>query len=163
MYNLSETDLDFDNPVFGLQEIRRFNPQRHAMEQLTGILHIDHENNGIIGYKNVTNKEFWVTGHLPGFPLMPGVILCECAAQLASFYSRKFDLLGGDFLGFGGMDSVRFRATVFPECRLVVMAQLTKLRPGRRAEFNFQGFVEDKMVYSGTMIGMPITRGQKLD
>ena len=163
MYNLSEIDLDFDNPVFDLQEIRRFNPQRHTMEQLTGILYIDRENNGIIGYKNVTNKEFWVTGHLPGFPLMPGVMLCECAAQLASFYSRKFDILGGDFLGFGGMDSVRFRATVFPECRLVVMAQLTKLRPSRRAEFNFQGFVEDKMVYSGTMIGMPITRGQKLD
>ena len=163
MYNLSEIDLDFDNPVFDLQEIRRINPQRHEMEQLTGIVYVDRENDGAIGYKDVTNKEFWVTGHLPGFPLMPGVILCECAAQLASFYSRKHDIVGGDFLGFGGMDDVRFRAPVFPECRLVIMAQMTKLRPGRRAEFFFQGFVDDKMVYSGTMIGMPITRGQKLD
>ena len=161
LYSLSK--LDFDNPVFDLQEIRRINPQRHEMEQLDAIVHVDRENNGLVGYKNVTNQEFWVTGHLPGFPLMPGVMLCECAAQLASFYSRKYDLLGGDFLGFGGMDDVRFRAPVIPECRLVVMAQLTKLRAGRRAEFAFQGFVEDKMVFSGTMIGVPINRGQPLN
>ena len=155
--------LNFDKPLFDLQEIRRVNPQRHEMEQLTGILLIDQENNLAVGYKDVTKEEFWITGHMPGFPLMPGVILCECAAQLAGFYARKYNLLGGDYLGFGGMDNVRFRFPVFPGCRLVLAAKVTKVRPHRRAEYDFQGFVGDRMVFSGSMIGVPIDRDQKID
>lgn len=150
--------VDFDKPVFDIEQIREVNPQRFEMEQLTAILHVDTENHGIVGYKDVTDQEFWVRGHMPGFPLMPGVILCECAAQLAGFYARKYNLLDGDFLGFGGMNEVRFRAPVKPGDRLVIMAQLTRLRKGKRAEFDFQGFVGDRMVYSGQMIGVPIKK-----
>jgi 3-hydroxyacyl-[acyl-carrier-protein] dehydratase len=157
------TRFDFDNPVVDLQDIRRVNPQRHAMEHLSAVVHVDRESHGIVGYKDVTDREFWITGHMPGFPLMPGVILCESAAQLAGFYARKYDVLGGDYLGFGGMDDVRFRLPVFPNCRLILMARITKVRPGRRAEFDFQGFVDDRMVFSGTMIGVPIDRDRKLE
>lgn len=152
--------FDYDKPLYDLNEIRKVNPQRHEMEQLTGIVHVDEENDGLVGFKDVTENEFWCTGHMPGFPLMPGVIQCECAAQLAGFYARKYDLLGGgDYLGFGGMEKVRFRAPVFPKKRLVIAAQTTKVRTGRMAEFDFQGFVEGKMVFSGSMIGVPINRG----
>lgn len=150
--------VDFDKPVFSLDQIREINPQRFEMEQLSAILYVDTENHGIIGYKEVTDQEFWVRGHMPGFPLMPGVILCECAAQLAGFYARKYRLLDGDFLGFGGMNEVRFRAPVVPGDRLLIMAKLTRLRKGKRAEFDFQGFVGTRMVYSGQMIGVPIEK-----
>lgn len=164
LYNLNDlADVDFDKPLYDLQDIRRINPQRHEMEQLTAVVWVDRENHGAVGYKDVTDKEFWATGHMPGFPIMPGVILCECAAQLAGFYARKYELLGGDYLGFGGMDDVRFRAPVLPGSRLILMARMTKIRPGRRAEFSFQGFVGEKMVFSGTMIGVPIVREQKIN
>ncbi|MEX0704555.1 MAG: beta-hydroxyacyl-ACP dehydratase [Planctomycetales bacterium] len=153
-------DLDFDKPLFDIHEIRKVNPQRHEMEQLTAVVSVDRDAHGIIGYKDVTHDEFWVRGHMPGFSLMPGVIQCEAAAQLAGFYARKYGLLGGDFLGFGGMDDVRFRAPVLPGSRLVIMAQMTKLRPQRRAEFAFQGYVEDSLVFNGTMIGVPIVKGK---
>ncbi|WP_010588356.1 3-hydroxyacyl-ACP dehydratase FabZ family protein [Schlesneria paludicola] len=152
--------VDFDRPVFTIEEIREINPQRFEMEQLTAIVYVDREGNGLIGYKDITPNEFWVRGHMPEFPLMPGVVLCECAAQLAGFYARKYELLEGDFLGFGGMDEVRFRSPVFVGDRLLIMARLSKLRPGRRAEFDFQGFVKEKMVFSGKMIGVPIDKNR---
>jgi 3-hydroxyacyl-[acyl-carrier-protein] dehydratase len=149
--------VDFDKPLFTLEQIREVNPQRFEMEQLTGILYVDEPKHGIIGYKDITDREFWVRGHMPDFALMPGVVLCEVAAQLAGFYARKFNLLGGgNFLGFGGMDEVRFRSPVFPGDRLLVMAQCTKVRPGKRAEFQFQGYVGQKLVFNGGMIGVPI-------
>jgi len=153
------TQFDYDNPMFDIDEIRKVNPQRHEMEQLTGIVYVDEENDGLVGFKDVTHDEFWARGHMPGFPLMPGVILCECAAQLAGFYARKYDVFGsGDYLGFGGMDDVRFRGPVYPGSRVVICALTTKIRPNRRAEFQFQGFVNEKMVFSGNMIGVPISR-----
>ncbi|MFQ5732726.1 MAG: 3-hydroxyacyl-ACP dehydratase FabZ family protein [Planctomycetaceae bacterium] len=158
IYDVNQLDLDFDNPVYDLQEIRRVNPQRHEMEQLSGIVYVDRENHGLIGFKDITDTEFWIAGHMPGFPLMPGVMLCECAAQLAGFYARKFDIMGGDYLGFGGMNNVRFRFPVFPKTRLVLAVRATRVRPKRRAEFDFQGFVDGKLVFNGEMIGVPIMR-----
>lgn len=156
------TQFNYDKPLYTLDEIRKVNPQRHEMEQLTAIVHVDREHDGLVGYKDVTENEFWCTGHMPGFPLMPGVILCEAAAQLAGFYARKFNLLGGEYLGFGGMNEVRFRKSVFPNSRLVIAARTVAVRFGKRAEFEFQGFVEGQMVFSGNMIGVPINRGTPL-
>ncbi len=157
------TQFDFDRPLYTLEDIRRVNPQRHEMEQLSGVVYIDEENHGAVGYKDVTTEEFWISGHMPGFPLMPGVIMCESAAQLAGFYARKYKLLGGDYLGFGGMNDVRFRSPVFPDCRLILVMRLFKLRPNRRGEFAFQGYVDDRMIFNGTMIGVPINRDQPVD
>ena len=153
------TKFNCDKPLFDLHEVRKVNPQRHEMEQLTGVVHVDRENHGLVGFKDVTDDEFWIQGHMPGFPLMPGVMLCEAAAQLAGFYARKYDLLeAGDYLGFGGMNDVRFRRPVFPNCRLIICAQVTRVKKKYLAEFEFQGFVGDKMVYNGSMLGVPISR-----
>ena len=154
LYDLST--LDFEHPIVSLDEIRAVNPQRYEMEQLTAIVHIDRENHGLVGFKQLDPDEFWCRGHMPDYPLMPGVLQCEAAAQLASFYIRKFGLLAGDFVGFGGLDEVRFRAPVPPGSRLDLAARAVRLKPGRLAEFEFQGFVSDTMAFNGRMIGVPI-------
>ena len=155
------SQFDYDNPKYDLAEIRRINPQRYEMEQLTGVVHIDQERRGVVGFKEVTDQEFWVAGHMPDFPLMPGVVQCECGAQLAGFYARSTKLLGGAFIGFGGMSEVRFRRPIYPGCRLILMALVTKVRPNRLVHFNFQGFVDDKLMFSGAMTGVSINPDQR--
>lgn len=155
-YNIDE--FDYEKPLYGIEEIRKLNPQRFEMEQLTGVVHIDEENDGIVGFLDLADDEFWVKGHMPGFPLMPGVMMCEAAAQLASFYAVKHELLGGDFVGFGGLNNVQFRKSVLPGSRFILAMVAKKIRYNRRAEFSFQGFVEGEMVVNGELNGIPIKK-----
>ena len=90
---LTPDEIDLDHVVAGREEIHRHNPQRFEMEQLTAIVRLDTERHLIVGYKDVAADEFWVRGHIPGFPLMPGVLLCEAAAQLCSYYCREVRLV----------------------------------------------------------------------
>ena len=57
LFDISQLNLNFDKPLYDINEIRKINPQRHEMEQLTGIVHIDREVNGLIGFKDVTEDE----------------------------------------------------------------------------------------------------------
>ena len=61
-------------------------PQRFEMEQLTAIIHIDVENKLIVGYKDIEAGEFWVRGHMPDYPLLPGVLMCEAAAHALELF-----------------------------------------------------------------------------
>ncbi len=147
---------DLDHVVADIEQIRRINPQRHEMEQLTAIVYDDVETGICVGYKDVTDHEFWVRGHMPGMPLMPGVVMCESAAQLCSYHSQRHNLLGAEMVGFGGMDSVRFRGTVVPGDRLVIVAQKLQLRVGAMIRCRFQCFVNEQLVCEGQIRGIPI-------
>ena len=136
--------------------IRLGNPQRFEMEQLTAIVLLDPENHLIIGYKDVAPDEFWVRGHMPDYPLMPGVMMCEAAAQLCSYYCYAIKLVEGGFIGFGGMEDVRFRGQVRPGDRLILVSKATRVHR-RQTVFETQGFVDTNMVYHGKIIGVPLT------
>lgn len=146
--------IDLTQVVVGPDEIRRHNPQRYEMEQLNGILHLDLDKGVIVGFKDVRDDEFWTRGHIPGRPLLPGVLICEAAAQLCSFYFKEATQTE-KFVGFGGMEAVKFRREVAPGDRLILVAKNIEVRP-RRATFNCQGFVNGRMVFEGTIIGMPM-------
>ncbi len=144
--------IDLTHVEAGIEKIRELNPQRYEMEQLHGIIMMDTDEGVIVGYKDVREDEFWVRGHIPGRPLMPGVLMCEAAAQLSGYYF--YSVLGKDrFLGFGGLEDVKFRGEVVPGDRLILAGRKLDLRT-RRATFACQGFVEDKLVYEGTIIGI---------
>ncbi len=148
--------IDFERPVADLEAIRKYNPQRHEMEQLTAIVVDDVENLMCVGYKDITRDEFWVRGHMPGLPLMPGVIMLEGAAQMCSYFVQKHNLLGAAMVGFGGLEDVRFRDPVVPGDRLVFISRLTKARPGRMIVSRFQGVVRNNVVVEGVIKGIPI-------
>jgi 3-hydroxyacyl-[acyl-carrier-protein] dehydratase len=149
--------LDFNRVVAGQDEIRRVNPQRFEMEHLNAIVHIDQTAHIIVGYKDVTADEFWVRGHMPGYPLLPGVLMCEAAAQLCSYYVCTIGLLDGDFVGFGGLENVRFRGVVRPGDRLVLVGKGLRVHR-RQTIFNVQGLVGTTMVFNADVLGVPMSR-----
>jgi 3-hydroxyacyl-[acyl-carrier-protein] dehydratase len=155
---LDPTGLDLTRVVADREAIQRINPQRFEMEQLTAIVLLDPTQHIVAGYKDVRSDEFWVRGHMPGYPLLPGVLICEAAAQLCSYYIVTAGLLRGDFLGFGGMENVRFRSPVRPGDRLVLIGKSGRLNR-RQMVFNVQGFVGTSMVFHGDILGMPLQRG----
>src|SRR5205085_6685386 len=85
LYDISGIDLN--RVAYDLEAIREANPQRGDMEQLNAIVYADPALGRVIAYKDVRADEFWVEGHIPGRPLLPGVLMLEAAAQMASFYT----------------------------------------------------------------------------
>ena len=146
-FDLTKTSVD-------IEAIRTVIPHRFEMEQLSGIIKFDPDHKIILGYKDVAQNEFWVRGHIPGRPLMPGVIMLEAAAQLCTYYYKK-TTQDDRFLGFGGIDKVKFRGKVVPGDRLILIAKNKELR-SRRAIFDTQGVVDGKLVFEAVIIGMVV-------
>ena len=155
-YIVDPKSIDFSRVVADIVEIRKYNPQRFEMEQLTAIVHEDPEKIICVGYKDVSDQEFWVRGHMPGMPLMPGVVMLEAVAQVCCYCSHKYKLLGDAMVGFGGLEDVKFRDPVVPGSRLIVMCQQLKLRKPRLIICRFQGIVGENIVVEGILKGIPI-------
>jgi 3-hydroxyacyl-[acyl-carrier-protein] dehydratase len=149
-------DIDCSRVFADLAAIRQYLPQRDAMEQLTAIVVDDLERHICVSYRDITPEEFWVSGHMPGMPIMPGVIMCEVAAQTLTYHIQKNDLSGADVVGFGGLDGVKFRGVVKPGDRLVMAIQVTKHRRGRMVNCRFQGFVGESLVCEGELSGVAL-------
>ncbi len=152
--------IDTSRVLIDREGIHRYNPQRFEMEQLTAIVLIDQKQKLIIGYKDVADDEFWVRGHMPGYPLMPGVLICEAAAQLSSYYCKDAGMFESGFVGFGGMEDVRFRGQVKPGDRLVLVGKGVRVHR-RHSIFEVQGFVGSNMVFHGKVIGVMLTADQE--
>ncbi|MGA2171738.1 MAG: 3-hydroxyacyl-ACP dehydratase FabZ family protein [Sedimentisphaerales bacterium] len=154
LFDLSQIDLSAE-PVFDREAISRVNPQQFEMQQLDGVLWYDKPNMLVLGYKDVTDREFWIRGHIPGRPLMPGVIMIESAAQLLSFFVNHIMGEKG-FIGFASIDAAKFRSTVQPGQRLLLLGKITKFRPGRKYDAYIQGLVDGKIVFDTSVSGMGV-------
>jgi 3-hydroxyacyl-[acyl-carrier-protein] dehydratase len=157
LFDLSQIDLKA-NPVFDKEAIGEVNPQRFEMQQLDGILWYDKEKRLILGYKDVREDEFWARGHIPGRPLMPGVIMIEAAAQMLSFFLKQIYGEKG-FIGFAGIDAAKFRSIIEPGQRLYLLGHISKYKRRKNTSHvttSVQGVVDDTIVFEAVISGMRI-------
>ena len=155
-YIIHPSAYNLANVIADVHEIRRWNKQRFEMEQLTAIIHEDPVRCLCVGYKDITRDEFWVRGHFPIIPLMPGVLMCEAAAQLSSYFTQKYNLLDAKVIGFGGLEEVRFREPVVPGDRLVIAVERVRVRPRAMIVCRFLGIVRENIVVDGIIKGVPL-------
>ena len=145
-----------ENVAVTKDEILALNAQRDEFEQLDRLIFMDLEEGLAVGIKTQRPDEFWTRGHIPGRPIMPGVLMIEMAAQISSvIYHLKFETGGKKFFGFGGVNHVKFRGSVEPGCDLIMVFKAKALR-SRMAVFEAQGFVDGKMVFEGEVTGIVI-------
>ncbi|MDO4574491.1 MAG: 3-hydroxyacyl-ACP dehydratase FabZ family protein [Planctomycetia bacterium] len=150
--DFSTTDLSKE--IASKEEIRKYNSQRFEMEMLDGILYEDSKTRVCVAYQDVSSDAFWVRGHMPGFPLMPGVLMCECAAQAASYVASKEVCLPEDYIvGLGGLDGVKIRGSVRPGDRLLVVARLESVRHNTLL-VSFEAVVNGEVVAEGKIRGI---------
>ncbi|MCD8293941.1 MAG: beta-hydroxyacyl-ACP dehydratase [Clostridia bacterium] len=100
------------------EELKAILPQREPM------LLVDeawkNEDGTAGGQYTVRGDEFFVQGHFPGNPVVPGVILCEMAAQCSCMLMA--DKVQGKITMFTGLDHVKFKNPVRPGDTVVFTA-----------------------------------------
>ncbi len=153
---LDPATINTDDEAVTKEAILELNAQRDEFEQIDKLITLDVDEGLAVGIKSQTPDEFWTRGHIPGRPLMPGVLMIEMAAQISSLiYHLKFETNGEKFFGFGGVNAVKFRGTVVPGDDLIMVVKAKKLK-SRIAIFEAQGFVKDKMVFEGEVTGIVV-------
>lgn len=152
LINLSKIDLT--KVEYDKEAIAEVNPQSYEMSQLDGVIWADLKSLRILGFKDITAQEFWIRGHIPGRPIMPGVLMVEAAAQLGCFFMKRIYGLEG-FIGFSGIDRAKFRDTVVPGDRLYLLGYISKVR-SRQFSADVQGLVNGKMVFDTRVTGMRV-------
>lgn len=145
--------VDTQKIVITRDEIYQVNPHRYEFALLHGFCHVNWDAMEMAAVMDLTQEDFWVRGHIPGRPLLPGVLMIEAAAQMVSYFT-KVHAKEPNFVGFGAVDDVKFRGQVVPGDRMLLLGKMTELRPHRRAVAQTQGFVDGKMVFEGTITGV---------
>ena len=103
-----------------LEEIKKILPHRDAMLLIE---EAELKDGVAYGKKTITGDEWFLQGHFPDKPVVPGVILCEILGQSACVLLSEENAGATPF--FTGLDKVRFKNSVLPgdvletECKLM--------------------------------------------
>lgn len=148
--------LNLDTVQATREDVRKFIMQRGRFEMLDGIVHLDLENDLVISYVDIHADAWWASDHVPGRPLFPGALMIEASAQMCTYdFMQRTPDMKDTFVGFAGVDKVRYRGTVEPECRMYFAGRVTRIR-SNMFTYSTQGFVNRKLVYEGDIMGMVV-------
>jgi 3-hydroxyacyl-[acyl-carrier-protein] dehydratase len=159
-----------------IEEIRRFLPHRAPFLLVDRILEIQIKGGAldltpqnmlgskVVGIKNVSFNEPYFQGHFPSFSIVPGVMIIESMAQVASFslypaMLKDIDRLSRDFQCIlVGVDSARFRKPVVPGDTLRIETEVTKCR-GKLWAFKCTASVDGQLVAEADILANLIANG----
>jgi 3-hydroxyacyl-[acyl-carrier-protein] dehydratase len=116
--------------VMSTRDIEAVIPHRWPFLLVDRIVEYAPEEQRIVGEKAVTATEWYMQGHFPGLPVMPGVLQVEALAQTMAVYVAKQPGFGDTIGLFAEISDCRFKRVVQPGDRLRLEVTMEKL--GRR-------------------------------
>tara|TARA_B100001250_G_C19797168_1_gene789285 strand:+ start:1425 stop:1871 length:447 start_codon:yes stop_codon:yes gene_type:complete len=139
------------------EEIKKLLPHREPMLLIDELYDIK-KLTSAIGVVNVKKNSFFVQGHFPDQPVMPGVLIVEAFGQSAaaltahgidkSTYENKLVFLMG-------VEKAKFRNPVVPDCKLLLKIEAIRSH-GRVWKYKGEAFVNDKKmadaIWSATIV-----------
>jgi beta-hydroxyacyl-ACP dehydratase FabZ len=150
-------------PRADIREIMRLLPHRYPFLLVDRILEISQgpvaPGAKVVGLKNVSVNEPFFQGHFPGNPIMPGVLIVECMAQVAGclFFAKEPDP-STKLMFLTGVDKARFRRPILPGDQIVVTAEIVSARLGlvkMRAEARVDGALCAEAEIMSSLVNRP--------
>jgi 3-hydroxyacyl-[acyl-carrier-protein] dehydratase len=111
----------------GRSEIEAILPHREPFLLIDEVLELD-PGRRVVARKSVRADEWYLTGHFPGRPVMPGVLIVEAMAQTGAVAVLSEEENRGKLALFAGIDNVRFKRIVEPGDDLELTCELERVR-----------------------------------
>jgi 3-hydroxyacyl-[acyl-carrier-protein] dehydratase len=112
---------------FGRAEIEAILPHRDPFLLIDEVLELE-PGERVVARKRVAGDEWYLRGHFPGRPVMPGVLIVEAMAQTGAVAVLAQDENRGRLALFAGIDDVRFKRIVEPGDELELECSLEQVR-----------------------------------
>ncbi len=146
-----------EGPFLDIQGILDYLPHRYPLLLIDRILEFD-QGKRIVGLKNVTINEPFFTGHFPGHPIMPGVLIVEAMAQVGGLLlMNEFEDPTSKVVYFMSMDDVKFRRPVVPGDQIIFELEMLQFR-GRVCKMRGVGRVDGHTVAEAGMMAQVVDR-----
>lgn len=108
------------------EEIMKILPHRRSMLLTDSV--VKNDDGTCEGRYKVRGDEWFLDGHFPGNPVVPGVILCEMMAQNSCVLIADYDETEGKTPYFTGLDKVKFRGMVRPGDEIVFVCRIKRVK-----------------------------------
>lgn len=125
-------------------------PHRYPFLMVDRILELE-PGRKAVGIKNLTINEPQFTGHFPGHPIMPGVLMIEAMAQVGACALFSLEKYRGQLGMLAGVDKMRFKRQAIPGDTLIITSEVLKLKGGF-GWFKGEIHVDNELVCRGELL-----------